>query len=46
MAFRASIMDTLMGTADDAVKSPAAFKSRLEKIQNSKLLNGIFLKAI
>ena len=42
MAFRASIMDTLMGTADDAVKSPAAFKSRLEKIQNSKLLNGIF----
>ena len=42
MAFRASIMDTLMGTADDAVKSPAAFKGRLEKIQNSKLLNGVF----
>ena len=45
MAFRASIMDTLMGTADDAVKSPAAFKGRLEKIQNSKLLNGIFAQS-
>ena len=45
MSFRASIMDTLMGTADDAVKSPAAFKGRLEKIQNSKLLNGIFAQS-